>query len=288
VDNVTHTLLGVALANAGLARRFGRGTTLALAVASNLPDVDGCCLFLDDGILLRRTLTHSVFGILALSAIAATAFRWKYRDMPWKIAFGLFLLGSSFHVFLDLLNSFGVLLFHPVSHERFELGWVFIIDLILAAILLAPLVLAKWFDRGKASRIALVAAGVYLALCGVSRTIADQVLHRAAPQAEFAYVFPEPLGPHRFRGVALKNGAYDVYLIETLTGEIERRRTVPTDLTSPRVVTARRTERAKRLEAFLKAPVWRVDGDEVEVSDLRFQTLVVPRDPSTFRFRFKP
>lgn len=46
MDNVTHTMLGVALARAELAQRLGKGTTLVMVVASNLPDVDALWVML--------------------------------------------------------------------------------------------------------------------------------------------------------------------------------------------------------------------------------------------------
>lgn len=287
MDNVTHTLVGVALANAGIAKRFGRGTTLTLALASNLPDVDGLCLFADDGILLRRTLTHSVFGIVALSAAASWLLHLRYKEMSWKTLFGLCVLGASLHTFFDLLNSFGVLLLHPVCDHRFELGWVFIIDLILTGLLIAPLLLTRWIDLQLLSRASLVCVALYIALCGISRTAAFHHLDHAEPTANFTYVFPEPLGPHRFRGVAKENGAYKIYLIHSFSGGVELKSSVPTHENYPKVQAARETERARKIEAFFKAPVWTENEDSVEVYDLRFRSVIFPRD-SVFTYRFKP
>ena len=65
MDNIAHSMLGVAMARAGLASRCGRGTTITLLVASNLPDVDALvnrALGVEMGFLVRRTWTPSPAG----------------------------------------------------------------------------------------------------------------------------------------------------------------------------------------------------------------------------------
>jgi hypothetical protein len=212
---------------------------------------------------------------------------YSYKQTSWKTLFGLCVFGASLHTLFDLLNSFGVLLFHPVCHERFELGWIFIIDLILTGLLLAPLVLRRWFDLQKVSRVCLMGAGVYILLCGISRNVAFHHLDHAESEASFTYVFPEPLGPHRFRGVARKEDQYRVYLIHSFSGSMELNDTVRTDENLPPVQSIRSSDRAKRLEAFFKAPVWRVRKDGAEVFDLRFRSIVLPRG-TPFVYRLRP
>jgi len=48
VDNLTHTLVALTLANAGF-RRFGRGATATLVLASNVPDLEFVTRFADNG-----------------------------------------------------------------------------------------------------------------------------------------------------------------------------------------------------------------------------------------------
>ena len=106
------------------------------------------------------------------------------------------------------------------------------------------------------------------------------------PKPDFLYVFPEPLGPHRWRGVARVQDTYHLYLLHPLSGRAERRGRVPTRVTDPRVIAARGTPFGRRIENFFKAPVWEVapDGRGAEAWDLRFKPLVVKRE-AVFRFR---
>ncbi|MBI4051940.1 MAG: metal-dependent hydrolase, partial [Elusimicrobia bacterium] len=95
MDNLTHTLLGVNLANAGLSRHFGNGTVLILAIASNLTDLDAVWSFMKggDSFLDRRMLTHSLVGFPLLAVLAAFLFYRRYPHLSWKTLFGLCFLG---------------------------------------------------------------------------------------------------------------------------------------------------------------------------------------------------
>jgi len=83
MDNLTHTLLGVGMAHAGLTKRFGKGTLLFLAVASNFPDLDIFWAKFMGGpsFLHRRMLTHSVVGIPLLALAAAYLFHLMYKHI---------------------------------------------------------------------------------------------------------------------------------------------------------------------------------------------------------------
>ena len=140
MDNLTHTLIGLNMAQAGLSRRYGKGTALIMAVASNLPDLDGVAMLYPhwDAILYRRLFTHSVIGLPILALAGGFVFSRVYRRFTFGGAAALCLLAMAAHVFFDWINSFGVVFLYPFSMRRFELAWVFIIDLVLWALLLAP------------------------------------------------------------------------------------------------------------------------------------------------------
>ena len=310
MDNVTHTMLGVAMARAGLAQRFGKGTTLVLAVASNLPDIDALWVLAGQGDshLSRRLLTHSVPGLLLLAVASATVFRWFYQHLAWKTLFGLSLLAMTVHVFFDLVNSYGVVLFYPFNRTRFEFAWVFIIDLAILGLLLAPAGLGPLLKRrvqpASLWRASLVGVALYVAVCAGARAQAERVLRNlvTAEQAtpELTYVFPEPLGPRLFRGVIKEpGGGYKVYLIRVLSGAAELQAEFPTDEQHPVVRQARASDKGQRLEWFFKAPVWELldsPGHTHELAaptdehlcvayDLRFFSLVLDRGVP-FRYQF--
>jgi inner membrane protein len=308
-------MLGVAMARAGFARRFGRGTTLVLAVASNLPDIDALWAWSGhgDAHLSRRLLTHSVPGLLILGALGATLFHWIYRHLAWRTLFGLCLLAMSVHVFFDLVNSYGVVLFYPFSRARFELAWIFIIDLILLGLLLLPVGLGPMLKRvlqpARLWQASLLGVALYVAVCGTARWQAVQILDRTMATEDIrpamAYVFPEALGPHRFRGVVRESdGRYQVYLIHVLSGAAELRDQFDSDERHPAVQQARASDKGRKLDWFFQAPVWEVvapgpqpdedrlsgevDGQFCVAYDLRFSSLVIDRGiPFLYKFHVR-
>ncbi len=298
MDNLAHTLIGIGVARSGLSRRFGPGTTLTLAVASNLPDIDVFWTFLDplDRFLLRRTHSHALVALPLLAALLALGLRKRYPQQRWGVLFGLGLLGIVLHVAFDLVNAFGVVLLWPFTRHRFELESVFIIDLVIWGLMAGAIGIARFLKSDDAKqrtyRIAVATLGAYVLICLAAHSraevLAREQLARDRIHPEALRLFPEPLGPHRYRAVARVDGAWNVYLCSLLRGTAELREVVPTNDAAPRVAEIRSTPRGRRLEWFMAAPVWTLHPDGlVEVTDLRFRSLVVPRGP-TFRVQFPP
>jgi inner membrane protein len=149
MDNVCHTLVGLALAESGLARRSARGT-LTLAAAANLPDVDALVYLLGDGVTalaVRRGWTHGVLAMLVLPVLLAGAV-WSWdrgahlravRRNALAAANGgppadlgaLFVLsvvGVLSHTLFDWLNSYGVRLLMPLADGWFYGDALFVVD----------------------------------------------------------------------------------------------------------------------------------------------------------------
>src|SRR5205807_1670592 len=94
------------------------------------------------------------------------------------------------------------------------------------------------------------------------RIWASQALAKttAGGGGSFSYVFPEPLGPHRWHGVARENNQYRIYLIHSLSGAVEPKGGVATETGDPAIEQARRSPFGRKLELFFKAPVWTVEA----------------------------
>src|SRR5437899_2768976 len=204
MDPVTHTLVGVVMANAFFRRRIGPESVPILAIASNLPDLDAVVHLTGDpgAVLMRRTFGHSLFLVPFWAFLLALALRRRYSRPGIRALFALCLLGAAVHLFFDLINSFGVVLLWPFSAWRPELALVFIIDFVLTGLLALPLLLA-WARRMRPhlaalSRLSLACVALYLLICGAGRARAATLLAPEARGADFAYVFPEPLGPQRW------------------------------------------------------------------------------------------
>jgi len=142
MDNLTHSLVGALIGQAGLKRRTGLAMP-ALIVGANLPDVDGVCMLLGtQGLALRRGVTHGpVAWILLPLALAALLWgwdRWQTRrgrrpEARAPVRFGwlyaLALIACLTHPALDWLNSYGIRLLSPFSPRWFYGDALFIVDL---------------------------------------------------------------------------------------------------------------------------------------------------------------
>jgi len=307
------------MGEAGLRQRFGRGATVVMVLASNLPDVDIVTGFFlgQEAFLFRRMLTHSVFGIGVFAAMFAFLFKWFYPHISWRVHFGLTALGMGVHVFFDLVNSYGVVLFYPLSRQRFELAWIFIIDLVLWGLLIFPVLLrpikAPWANSRKLFQLSMAGVAVYVAVCGLAHARAASLLRHVYAKEEvmpeFHYVFPEVFGPHRFRGVVKGGEKYRTYLIHLISETSEFLEEYWTDENKPEVRAVRATEAVSRLEWFYKAPVWQIldktpawfqpyptknvlqikasNGSKYAVFDLRFKSALLNADRTPFAFWFQ-
>ena len=182
MDNLTHSLVGALIGQAGLKRKSGLAMP-ALIIGANLPDIDAACFFWLDGVehlAFRRGITHGPPAILLLPLVLAgllygydrwQASRGKRPEQRLPVRFGwlylLALIGCISHPALDWLNSYGIRLLEPFSSRWFYGDVLFIIDLWLWL----GLGLATWLslrrekrggDWRRPARIALSAALVYI------------------------------------------------------------------------------------------------------------------------------
>lgn len=146
MDPVTHAASG-AVAMLALPRhpRTIWAVPLAALVTAS-PDID--LLFIHtplEFLLLHRGITHSFSGVPFLALICALACRplWKASTQGrWSFA-GVWLFCCALvllHIWLDVVTTYGTMVFLPFSHYRVRLNSVFIIDLLLALPLVWALV----------------------------------------------------------------------------------------------------------------------------------------------------
>ncbi|HLE63826.1 MAG TPA: metal-dependent hydrolase [Pyrinomonadaceae bacterium] len=140
MDNLTHSLLGLAAAKAGLERLSPRATTTCL-IAANLPDSDIVVLLFGDRwtfLQHHRGITHSIIGTIVLALILPTLFYFtdqiiaKVRSRqplinPKGLIVASLVVGAT-HPFLDWTNNYGIRLLLPWSQKWIYGDFVFIID----------------------------------------------------------------------------------------------------------------------------------------------------------------
>ena len=140
MDNLTHSLVGLTAARAGL-EKLSPGATLLCLIAANGPDGDIFVLpFGDRWTYLHhhRGITHSIVGVMGIAIFLPLLFYavdwlWaRFRNQPPQVNLkGLLLVSfvvSATHPLLDYTNNYGVRPFLPWDPKWFYGDFVFIVD----------------------------------------------------------------------------------------------------------------------------------------------------------------
>jgi inner membrane protein len=140
MDNLTHSLVGLTAAKAGL-EKLSPGATVLCLLAANAPDADIVVLAFGDRwdfLQHHRGITHAIVGVIALAILLPLIFYsvdrlWsRFRNRPPAVKLhGLMLISlivSATHPLLDWTNNYGIRFLLPWS-QRWSYGdLVFIVD----------------------------------------------------------------------------------------------------------------------------------------------------------------
>jgi len=223
LDNVTHTLFAATLARTQLGRA-GRGTTAALVIASNLPDIDiittagGAATYLK----WHRGPTHGPLGIVGIGLVTAAIVSLAYRYIPQlkknrsgndareaapHASFAMLAIvstvGAALHVLMDLPTSYGVRALSPFSWRWFSADWMPIIDIYLLIVLASGLAFGLRSAHAKRWNATIV-----LTLMAVNYGIRAAAHHQALVAAPrlMGPTLPQPCDP-----AAMRSGIIDVW-----------------------------------------------------------------------------
>jgi membrane-bound metal-dependent hydrolase YbcI (DUF457 family) len=157
MDNLTHSLFAMTLSRTPLSRA-GRGTTAALLLASNAPDIDivaaagGAVNYLS----WHRGPTHGPLGVIGLGVVTA-GIVWAGRriidrrrsragaiaaadaapDASFAMLVAVSIIGVLLHVLMDLPTSYGTRLLAPFGWRWYTTDWMPIVDIYLLLIMVA-------------------------------------------------------------------------------------------------------------------------------------------------------
>ncbi|MGH9432821.1 MAG: metal-dependent hydrolase [Terriglobia bacterium] len=307
MDNLTHTLVGIALGQAGFNRKT-RYATWAMAIGSNLPDADIVAAWHGGVNYLRyhRGITHSLIGVTVLGwalALLFYLFGRRARQKPnvppinlkWLIAACWF--STALHLFMDYTNQYGVRPFLPFSGRWFALDIMPIVGPWLLLILVLGLGLPVLFrivseEVGAQTKNPRAGQrGAIIALCGMALLWGMRGLShgRAAGMLESHLyggeaadrigAFPSLINPFDWTGVVETDAAFYMLPVNALDSDVDldQERVFRKPKASPPIVAAQHTDTAKVFLNFARFPWAQLDEgaetDEVTIRDLRFASL---------------
>ena len=279
MDNLTHSLVGLMLARAGLEKTTPRGAAM-MVLAANAPDIDALFWFSGTQTYLQwhRSYPHAIAlaPLVALlpMLLARVRFSWP--------SFLASLIGVFSHLLLDWTNSYGIPLALPFSWHRFRLDIANVFDVWIWTILLIGVVAMALAHRAHmGSRRSLAWATLVGLLAFDSARFASHArsvsllsarLYEGVPPQRVT-ALPGAFHPLTWRGVAEGPGIVVILPVDVVNGPGAERiyRAAPS---IPAMDAALRTPPFQVFSSWSQLPFWKVtpvaEGLRLDLIDLRF------------------
>ena len=314
MDPITHGLAGGLVAKSGLAHRLlppeleTRGVALT-AVCALAPDLDAIVELSPDPLAFlryHRGLTHSLVGGAALAFVLAMIVAPFFPGVSRRRLFVLTSAGIYIHVFLDMLTSYGTMLFFPFRSDRYTLDWMWTFDPTFLGILLCCLVgvyLLRHAPR-RVAKVGLGFAGGYVLMAGALQWVAVQAVAAEASALDISGIrsvvaVPAPFVPLNWTGIVETDDTYYRAHLELGQGWNADLRFVEVPKMAPEadsgtlraVDSEPLREQVQLYEWFARFPVVSVErdseGETVRYYDLRFDLpgLGIQQHPYVFTIR---
>lgn len=217
MDTITHGIAGALIGKAVFrgedlftSRPMNRSRVLtwSLMLGSIFPDSDVIRdIFSHDRLLIvtwHRSITHSLVMLplwaLLLAGITRGFANWRKWEAPSFAALSaIYAVGILSHILLDLVTSFGTMIWSPLEWSRPAWDLIFIIDFTLTAIVLVPQLLAWVYSqpekmRGRAVGVWLVFMPAPFLVAGAAEMAGAPVSNRTTLGAMIllAFIFLSP------------------------------------------------------------------------------------------------
>jgi len=204
MDTITHGIAGALIGKAvfrgndlfppvDMDKR--RIATWAVMLGSIFPDADVFVdLFSHNEMLMitwHRSLTHSLLMLPIWSVLLALGTggiaRWRKWDAPsFAKLTGLYAVGILSHILLDLVTTFGTMIWSPLEWSRPAWDILFIVDFTFTAIVLVPQLLAwAYEDPERTRRRAILMWAIFTPAPFLISRLAEIVGAPIAPMAVF-------------------------------------------------------------------------------------------------------
>jgi inner membrane protein len=188
MDPVTHGLVGATSAQFFSDEKTFRAASLVGFLAALAPDLDVFLGSDSDPLLtleLHRHFTHSLLFIPFGSLIVAGILWWFVKSkLTFKTTYLLCLAGYATAGIMDVITSYGVYLFWPLSDARFSLNIISIFDPLFTVILLGIAIFAFIKKRKTISMAAVFWVFFYLSIGFVQNARVMEIAHSKIDSSE--------------------------------------------------------------------------------------------------------
>jgi len=284
LDNLTHTLVGAALAETGLKRRTALASA-TLMIGANFPDIDVAGLAFPNDIDIRRGITHGIPAHFVLPFVLAglmllyDRYVRRRRDpsaAPADVRQLVILSAVSIwtHPALDFMNVYGMRWLMPVVNKWFYADALFIIDLWLWI----ALGLGVWWSRRARSerpaRLALAGLMAYTVLMLAITSVSRQQVKAVVGNETRFMAAPTVLTPWKRDLLVVEGGHYRFGTWSLMDGVIMGDETIVIGDADPAVARARAAPEARGFLNWARFPFYRVEQQGgttvVHIADARY------------------
>src|SRR5438552_14657485 len=186
MDTITHGIAGALIGKAVFRgedmlashpMNRGRIVTWSLMLGAIFPDADVLRdIFSHDRLLVitwHRSITQSlvllpVWALLLAGITRGFANSRKWEAPSFLVLTGIYAVGVLSHILLDLVTSFGTMIWSPLQWSRPAWDPIFIIAFTLSGILLAPQVLAWVYEKKERLQIRAIGSWFVFSLASIA------------------------------------------------------------------------------------------------------------------------
>src|ERR1700686_1432474 len=194
MDTITHGIAGALIAKAVFkgddlfaSRPMNREriVTWSTMLGAIFPDSDVFRdIFSRDPMLViswHRSITHSLICLPVFALLLAGLTRWVARCRKWDAASfavlsGIYAAGILSHILLDLVTSFGTMVWSPLKWSRPAWDLIFIVDFTFSGILLVPQILAWVYRKPEGLQRRAIGGWLVFAVATLAVAVVGQVI----------------------------------------------------------------------------------------------------------------
>ena len=278
MDNLTHTLVGAALAEAGLKRRTALGAA-TLMIGANFPDIDVAGLAFPNSIDIRRGATHGFLALAILPFVLAWLMvqydrRVRLRREPSAEAASfrqlaiLAAISIATHPTLDYMNIYGMRWLMPFVNKWFYADGLFIIDVWLLLALATGVVWSRRSGRVRPARVALVCLAAYTTAMLATTQISLSHFESSRTPGRKMMAGPTELLPWTRDIILESDSSYSLGRWSLISGAREGWQNLPKNDAHPAAVAARQAPEAQPFLRWSRFPFY-VVTQQAEVTIVR-------------------